>query len=370
MVEQSRVRPDFFFFAGEESGDQLGGYILKHLQEYHSIGVGGSNMMPYLRTCIDDIKQYQWMGFSEVVKNLPTIYRKIREIAEAIVHINPRVLVCIDFPDFVFQLIKQIKKKGYQGKIIQVVCPQFWAWRKKRKAALEKYFDALCVLFPFEKDIFNTSPLPCKFIGHPLATEVLKFDACVQPKYISIFPGSRQGEIKHNLPLQLEAAKQYCKDNPSVTIAVCAANYPANEIIQSLVDSAVRIVGKEDRHHLMRESVFAIATSGTITLELGLCNVPTVVTYKMGYIDQWVAQHLLRIRRHCFALANILLEKKVYEEWIGPHCTKENILNSVRRLASKSFREAQKQDLLKLNQQFEGMDPGLEAAVFLKQAQF
>lgn len=370
-MEQQKIRADFFIFAGEESGDQLGDHILQHLKEYRCVGVGGVLMSPQLDECVDSVVNYRWMGFGEVIKKLPVIYKKLQYLTESIIKLNPRVLVCIDFPDFTMQLIKRVKKKGYKGKIIQVVSPQFWAWRKNRKKILEKYLDGLCVLFPFEKYIFDSSPLPCKFIGHPLAHQLLnKSFPDLEKEYVSIFPGSRLREIQHNFPLQLEALKEYCKKNSLIKLAVCSANPQAEKLIRSLANVPITIVTKENRHDLMKQSLFAIATSGTVSLELALLQVPALVTYKLSRFDQWVAQYLLRIQREHFVMANILLEKTVYEEWIGPHCQLKNLYSSVERIACRSCREKQKKELSNLKELFKSKNPGLEAARFLKEALF
>jgi lipid-A-disaccharide synthase len=225
-----------FLFAGEQSGDILGGNLVKALKQVSPdlavYGVGGPEMHKAGLSIVHPMERFQVMGFSDVLKSLPRLYADFRKIQKEILQKCPAGVVLIDYPDFNMLLAKSLRKKGYRGKMIHYVCPSIWAWRRKRIYSLAKTLDRLLAILPFEANCFVTTKLPVTYVGHPLVSVVDRYEyasGCNFPKpLVAIFPGSRRHEIALNLPLQLAAAKQL---GPNYTIAVSVARPDLKRLI-------------------------------------------------------------------------------------------------------------------------------------------
>lgn len=327
-----------FLFAGEQSGDVLGSSLVAALKKrnphFKVYGVGGPLMQQAGMEIFHPLERFQVMGFSAVIKALPRLLIDFRKIRNEILKARPAAVVLIDYPDFNMFLAKSLRKKGFQGKVIHYVCPSIWAWRKKRIHTLVKTLDHLLAILPFEKNLFAKTSLPVTFVGHPLiaAIDNYPYDPHWNPSQkplIAIFPGSRRHEIELNLPLQLAAAK---KLGPGYTLAVSVARPGLEELIRQHTDSSMLLVPSEKRYELMRAAQGAIATSGTIILELGLHGTPTLVTYQLASLNYLLGRYVFRIRLPFYTLVNIICGKEVYPEFIHKKLSSDEIHLALKRL--------------------------------------
>jgi lipid-A-disaccharide synthase len=271
------------------------------------------------------MENLQVMGFIDVITALPHLMKQFYAIRNQILKLNPKAVVCIDYPGFNLRLQKHLRKKGYKGKIIHYVCPTVWAWKKNRVYTMEKNLDRLFVFFPFEPACFAHTKLPVQFVGHPLAAPIAAFkpQGKYQGKILSIFPGSRQKEIERNLPLQLRIAEKLKSEDPELKIIISLAHANFEPQIRSFGNYV--LAPPEDHYELMSASHMALATSGTVTLELALHRIPTVVTFAIRKLDCWLAQKIFRINLPFYALPNIVLSKQVFPELFGPNLTEDRL---------------------------------------------
>jgi len=339
LILLSRHKPllsesKLFLFAGEQSGDLLGGKLIESLQlaqpSLATYGVGGPEMKKAGMKIFHPMERFQVMGITDVLKALPRLYSDFQKIKQEILHKNPPAVVLIDYPGFNLRLAKSLRKKGYRGKLIHYVCPSVWAWKKNRIKTLCKTLDHLLTILPFEKNCFTNTSLSVTYVGHPLVSLIDQYTYTPNflPKkpLIAIFPGSRRHEIELNLPLQYQAAK---KLGDHYTIAVSVAREEYKELIQSHTDAKVLQVPCDKRYELMRAADLALATSGTIILELGLHSVPTVVTYKLPLINYLLGRYLFRIRLPHYTLVNIICAKQVYPEFIHRTLSVDEIVKAL-----------------------------------------
>ena len=360
-----------FLFAGEQSGDVLGGNLVRALKESSTAleiyGVGGPQMEKAGMQITHPMERFQVMGFSDVIKALPRLYADFKKIQKKILENPPAAVVLIDYAEFNMFMAKSLRKKGYQGKVIHYVCPSVWAWRKKRVYSLAKSLDHLLAILPFEKKHFAKTTLPVTFVGHPLiaAIDCYQYDTeWKAPKpLIAIFPGSRRHEIDLNLPLQLAAAK---KLGSSFTIAISVAHPDLTELIQKYADSTMLLVPSEKRYELMRAADGAIATSGTIILELGLHSTPTIVTYQLATLNYLLGRYAFRIRLPFYSLVNIICEKEVYPEFIHKELSADEIYTALKRLIDN--RGSCQNECAKLRQLLTTHDASLKAASTILEA--
>lgn len=324
---------DLFIFAGEPSGDLHGELLVKNLLKNRNItisGVCGPRMRKFVPNIFLPMEEFQIMGFLEVLKFLPKLFSLFRKVRDHILQVNPKVVVLVDYPEFNLKLAASLKKRGFSGKIIHYICPSIWAWRKNRIFSMEKCLDLLFTIFPFEKKYFAKTSLQVKYTGHPLIERVTDYKTqgvkTYPGKLISIFPGSRKKELIDNLPLQISVAKALMSKDPELKLAISVANPSFLNFIKELTPPNALLVESFNNYDLMSSSSLAIAKSGTVNLELALFSIPTVVTYKIGKIDCFIARKIFKIDLPFYCIVNILLNKEIFPELFGPNLTYEKLL--------------------------------------------
>jgi lipid-A-disaccharide synthase len=309
MVRQKK--PLIFLFAGEKSGDFLGSILMENLKTKADVfGVGGPLLKKAGMRIVEPMEQFEIMGFFEVFFSLIKIIKALKRLAQLVIEKNPQYVILIDYPGFNLRFCKRLRNKGYKGKVIQIVMPTIWAHGKKRKQILERYFDHVFCLFPFEEKLIKNAT----FVGHPLTMLIKKGLSKKQPG-LAIFPGSRIREISKNLPLQLEVAKKI--DQPLFISFASAALKEKIEAILNQQKIKATLVPFEKRYWLMNRCKKALATSGTVNLELALTNTPTCVMYKVSALEYWIIKWIIRPLTAHFSLPNIILNKRIFPEFYG-----------------------------------------------------
>jgi lipid-A-disaccharide synthase len=364
-----RSKPlDLFICCGELSGDQIGAEIVKNLQHLQIAGVIGPELRALNVIEIDPMESLQITGFFPIFTSILSLLKLRNKLISFILKENPKGVLLIDFSGFNTLLAKKLKKLGYKGKIIKIVCPQIWAWRKYRKKGIEKYHDALFTLFPFEKDLFKDSPLHIVYIGHPAAKKIFNhppsdaLELLKGKKIISLFPGSRKKDIQINLPPQLRSARSI----PEAEICVALSFEAHIPIVQSLAKQAgvkITIVLPKDRFELMHLTNVAIAKFGTISLELALSKTPTVTMIKLDPITAFIISFIFRLSLPSYALPNILLNQTIFKEIIL-NISGEAVLHSaLQELALSEEKQTLQRSLCEeVIKIFKGLDPGEKAA--------
>lgn len=371
------MRPvDLFVLTGEMSGDQLAGPVVKVLKEKHpewSIeAVGGPLLRELGVKNVMPMENFQVMGFSAVMKALPRLIRNFRSLKRHILRENPRGVLFVDYPGFNLRMAKTLRKSGYKGKLIQYVCPSVWAWGKGRVGVLARHYDRLLTLFPFESKCFSETTLPVDYVGHPLPKrlESYPYDGRWREKVglrrddplLAVFPGSREAEVRLNFPVQMAAVKCLLRDNPKMQVAVSMMHPHLHR------EEGVVFVPKEYTFELMRESRAALAKSGTVTLELALHGVPTVVTYGLSRFNQWVAESVLRLDLPHYCLVNILGEKSIFPERIVAGFDPESLAKIAQELWDETEqRHACLEGCKAVSQLLAGGDPATRAAIAIEE---
>jgi lipid-A-disaccharide synthase len=362
--------PSLFLFAGEQSGDLIGGQLVealkKELPHLPLYGVGGSQMQQAGMTLLHPMERFQVMGFTQALTALPRLYRDFKKIEREILEKQPTGVILIDYPDFNMRLAKALRSHGYPGKIIHYVSPSVWAWRKKRVYSLAKTLDHLLTILPFEKECYSKTPLPVTYVGHPLVAAIdhHPYSPTIHfPKpLIAIFPGSRPQEIELNLPIQLQAAQ---KMGSAYTIAVSQARPQLSHLLQKYLSKDMIVVPAEKRYELMKEATVALATSGTIILELGLHGVPTVATYRVSPFNGLIGKYFCRINLPFYTLVNIICQKEVYPEFVHAFLSQEKIYAALKNMLNHS--DSCRSECLRLRHLLSPQNASLKAAQTISQ---
>jgi lipid-A-disaccharide synthase len=368
-----------FVFAGEKSGDLHGENLIKALKQLSPqlkiAGVGGPRMRAQGMECVMPMEEFQVMGFIDVFLSLPKLLRQFRFIGQTILRLNPQVVLSIDYPGFNLRMARFLRKRGFQGKLCHFICPSVWAWGKKRIPFIAKYFDLLLTILPFEKKYFSGTEIDVQFVGHPLIQRLKEHPYQPLPisqekKIIALFPGSREKELQRNLPIQLRACQRLQELHSDLFFAISISEERFRPLIMTILkregietDNRFSLFSPASTYDLMKSAHVAIATSGTVTLELALHNTPTVVTYAISPLDLIIARDILRIRLPYYCLVNIIVDQEVFPELFGPRFTEDALfLISERMISEDTDRKRCKNLCEALRHSLTENDASLEAA--------
>ena len=321
-----------FIIAGEVSGDLHGANLIKEInalsRNIEFIGWGGDRMEKEGMAILKHVRTLSFMGFLEVLLNLKTIIRNIKDCKNQIIASQPAALILIDFPGFNLRIAKWAKKHNIP--VIYYISPQIWAWKESRIKAIRRDVSKMYCILPFEQQFYAKFNVDVSYLGHPLLDEITEFRLCESPKIIvsskpilALLPGSRLQEVKRKLPLMIEASKSF----PHYQVVVaCSIN--VNEAYYRLyADDTVQLIfGKT--YEILNQSSIALVTSGTATLETALFNVPQVVCYKSSPLSFAIAKLLVKIKY--ISLANLIMNKEVVSELIQGNCTVDNMVQQLR----------------------------------------
>ncbi len=330
-----------FILTGEPSGDKLASKVISKLKKKNPnieyLSVGGSYLSSLGVKSIFDIKEITYIGFTSVLLNIFKIRHKINKTVDEIIKYNPDILFSVDSPDFTLRVAEKVKKLNTKIKTIHYVAPQVWVWREGRVKKFKKFLDHILLLFNFEKKFFDKENIPNSFVGHPLLEEEIINKADLSniiskdKKVISLFCGSRSSEVNLLLPILIDFIIMMNKKNDSY-IFVFHATEENKNLINKKIDSSnfknVKVISDENiKKQILSKSIFAVSKSGTVSLEISNAKVPSIIIYKMNFLNYLIVKLLVKIK---YAnIINIINNKEIIPELIQRECNAKEIYNSV-----------------------------------------
>lgn len=325
----------YYLIAGEASGDLHGSNLIRELRRIDTAADircwGGDKMEAAGATLVKHYRDLAFMGFTEVLMNLRTIFRNLAFCKEDILAFRPDVLVLIDYPGFNLRIAKWAKQQGIR--IVYYISPQVWAWKEGRVKMMKQCIDKMLVILPFEKDYYRDRwNWDVTYVGHPLVEVIEKAQAGPLPSFsekpvIALLPGSRKQEISKKLPIMLGVSRYF----PDYQFIVARAPGVEDSFYDALIQeySNVSYVTNQT-YDLLRQSKVALVTSGTATLETALFAVPEVVCYKGSPISYEIAKRVIKIKY--ISLVNLIMDKLVVTELIQHDLTTENLKRELGKL--------------------------------------
>jgi lipid-A-disaccharide synthase len=333
--------------AGEASGEFYGAELIQALRRQLAhcspntavafFGVGGDRMREAGCELLADAREIAEVGIVEVVKHVPRIYRRFREVVSEARDRRPAAAVLIDFPDFNLRLARELNRLGVP--VIYYVSPQLWAWKQRRIERVRKYVSEMLVIFPFEEKFYRERGISAKFVGHPLAdipapeitreefASAYKIDP--QRQWIALLPGSRRGEVGRIFPVLLRAAQLL---GPEYVYIVPVASTLDPEWVASLMSGYTGppvTFTREARPTLLHARAAAVA-SGTSTLEAALIGTPFAMVYQVAPLTWSLGRRLVKVDR--FAMVNLIAERDVVPELVQADFTPERVDAELRRI--------------------------------------
>ena len=343
--------------AGEASGDLHAGAVTRAVKQLNPaaevFGMGGDCLREAGGEVLFDIKDHSVMGFVEVLKKLPDIWKLRNAFIDLMEKRRPDVLLTIDYPGFNMRLAKLAKERGI--KVVSFIAPSAWAWRPSRAAGVVKVVDKIASIFPFEYDLYKSYGADLEFVGHPLV-DTVKPSLPVQEAeqlagkrsghpLVLLLPGSREMEIQRLLPVMLDAAKILRQKRTELDFAMPRAVTVPRERLEIPIKQAGLDIKLTEGHNydVMSVADLAIATSGTVTLEAALCGLGCEILYKASAVSFWIAKQVVEIP--CIGLPNIVAGRRIEPELLQTDCTPEAVASTALELLEPARYEQLRRDL-------------------------
>jgi len=357
-----------FIVTGEPSGDKLASTVISKLKKNNPniefLCVGGMHLRSLGVKSIFDLKEITYLGFTSVLFNFlkirNRINKKINQTVKSILDYNPDILFTVDSPDFTLRVAERVKKSNLKIKTIHYVAPQVWIWREGRVKKIKKFIDHILLLFNFEKKYFEKEKVSCEFVGHPLLEdrEQSKIDINQiigkNKAIISIFAGSRKSEISVLTPILIDFIRLMNKKYNDMTYVFHSTKEYA-QLMQSFIKKSnlnnCEIVSDDKiKAHILQKSIFAVAKSGTVSLEICNAKIPSIILYKMGFINFLIVKILVKTK---YAnIINISANKEIIPELLQSDCNAKNIFKFVDSFLDQpdKIKEQQKKVQIVLNE--------------------
>ena len=336
--------------AGEASGDIHAAAVTAALKQIDSsvevFGMGGDALRAAGGEVLFDIKDHGVMGFVEVIKKLPDLFKLRSDFAKVMDERKPDCLVVVDYPGFNMKLAKLAHDKGIP--VVSYIAPSAWAWNKGRAKNVAKIVDKVACIFPFEYDVYKEAGAPVEFVGHPLldivhpSMERAEAEAWAGKKpdrpLVLLMPGSRLMEIEKMLPNLLEGAKLLQKQMPEVQFAMPRAGTIPLELLQGKIAASGLDIKITEGHNYDLFSIadLALATSGTVTLEAALCGLPSVIVYRTSALNAFIARRVINIPN--IGLPNIVAGRQILPELLQEDFTPAKVAATAAELLAPERR--------------------------------
>ncbi|HDL64238.1 MAG TPA: lipid-A-disaccharide synthase [Proteobacteria bacterium] len=318
---------NIMILAGEPSGDIHGGHLCRELKKLDPglqlFGMGGPEMENAGFEVVHRIGDTGVVGLWEVYKEIGKYWKIFKKMVAVMEERRPDAVILIDYPGFNIRFARKAHQLGI--KVYYYISPQLWAWGQWRIKKIRRYVDMMLVIFPFEKEFYNSHGIEAEFVGHPLIGTLnpnLKKEDCrkqlgiTSSPVIGLLPGSRKGEIEKILPLLLETAGILRDHLPEAEFLLPIASAELRPVVDDLMKSApveIKVV-EENSQNIIVSSDLLILASGTVTLEAAVFLRPMIIVYKISFFS-WIMGKLL-IKIPFIGLVNIVSGKKIVQEFI------------------------------------------------------
>ncbi|TMV08754.1 lipid-A-disaccharide synthase [Ruegeria sediminis] len=373
-----------FLVAGEPSGDRLGGALMEGLKtlapDVRFDGVGGPLMQAQGLVSRFPMSELTVMGLIEVLPKYFHLKRRIAETAQAVLETRPDVLITIDSPDFSLRVAKLVKAAS-GIRTVHYVAPSVWAWRPGRADKMAKVIDHVLALLPFEPPYMERAGMECDFVGHPVVNEPLasveeksrfrsEFGLGDAPLLLAL-PGSRRGEVERLAPVFGEALRMHLSRHPEMRVVVPAVAHIADQVAEQVrnwpgdpvvVDprGVEPTLAAAHKRAAFGAADLALAASGTVSLELAAQATPMVISYKLNWLTQKMAERLVKL--DTVTLVNLVSDTRAVPECLGPECVPDKIAARLAEVQAnpETQTEAMRVTMERLGRG--GESPGLRAA--------
>jgi len=334
----ARASKKIMLVVGEASGDVHGAHLVEALHQRDAsikfFGVAGEQLGQTDFETLFSVAQLTGMGLVELAGNLKNLWRAFHILKRALKERRPNLLVLIDFPEFNLRLARIAKSIGVP--VLYYISPQIWAWRRGRVNQIARWVDHMAVVFPFEKEFYQSHGVKVSFVGHPAVETVhasQSRDAVfsrigLNPAMptIALMPGSRRGEVDFHLPVMRDAARQLSGADGFQFFCVRASTIERNKLATFLQMPIVDC----DRYDALHAADLVWTASGTATLETALLETPMIIIYRMSWLTYLIARMLVRVDH--IGMVNLIAGERLVPELVQNDVNPERLVAESLRL--------------------------------------
>jgi len=366
MPAMTTSPPTLMISAGEASSDMHAAHALRALHdrgfECSSFGMGADKLMDAGMDLTLDCRELAVIGIVDVLINYPRFMRRLAKLREEMKQRRPDLLIIVDYPDFNLKLAETANELGIP--VLFYISPQIWAWRKKRIHRIGRLITHMAVLFPFEVDVYQQQNIPVTYVGHPLVDDAKSEFNQTQARthlnlephgpLVALLPGSRNGELRRNLPVMLETAHklsaQYPQVNYVLPVAPTLDTKLVTEFLAKASDKNIRLsLVDAQSYHAMRAADAVLSASGTATLETAMLGTPMAVMYVVNPLNYAIMKRLIQIEN--IGLVNIVAGKRICQEFVQDKADPTHMANELERcLFNDDYRQTMLQELGKVQE--------------------
>lgn len=351
-----------YLIAGEPSGDVLGMRLMEGVKQIAGdrdikfSGVGGPLMGGSGLQSLFPMDELTVMGLSEVVPRIPNILKRIRETADDIRAKQPDVVVTIDAPDFSFRVAGKLAGSGVR--IVHYVAPSVWAWRPGRANKVARLVDHVMCLLPFEPPYFERAGVSATFVGHSILESGAdagdgqafreRHGIGADEKVLLALPGSRMGELSRLIDIFGETIHRATAITGPCRVVVPTLKGISNEvrIRTSDWDNTLIVDDETQKYDAFAAGDAAIAASGTVSLELAMAGVPSLIAYRLAPLTAFFARRLIRVKYA--SIVNLILDKPAIPEFLQENCTPEAMTPALSELLRSGDERREQMSEIKL----------------------
>jgi lipid-A-disaccharide synthase len=323
--------------AGEASGDAIAAGLIREVGRRRSDlafeGVGGAGMADAGCRILADADRLAVVGLTEVLRHFPDIRRVFHLLRDRLRSDPPRLLVCVDLPDFNLRLAREAQRAGVP--VVYYVSPQVWAWRRGRVRTIRRLVDHMLVLFPFEADLYREAGVPVTWVGHPIVERIphpperaearARLGVAGEGPVVALMPGSRRSEVRRLGPVLLGAARRLRERRPDIRFVLPVAGPEVGELLnaQEAEEPVPGLMRVDDGVTAAAAADCAAVASGTATLETALVGTPHVIVYRLSPVTFWLARRLVRVP--FVGIVNLIAGREVATELLQDDARPERI---------------------------------------------
>lgn len=372
-----------FLVAGEPSGDKLGAALMAGLKTLETVefhGIGGPLMQEEGMASLFPMDELSVIGVAEILPKYLHLRRRLHQTAEAVLAARPDVLITIDSPEFCLRLARLVKASS-DIRTVHYVAPSVWAWRPGRARKMARHVDHVLALLPFEPPLMEAHGMECDFVGHPVVAEPIPTDAQVaafrdrrrigEAPVMLVLPGSRRSEVKRLAPIFGEALRPVLDRHPDLHLVAptpaatapllrqAVEHWPKQPVI--LTPENMRSDDyKIEKACSFHAADYALAASGTVSLELAAANTPMVIAYDAAWLTRQIIGALLRI--DTLTLVNLVSDTRAVPEFNGKDCRADLIGPGLLRMIDDHAAQLEAMQVTMERLGKGGEAPGLRAA--------
>ena len=335
---------DVLVVAGEHSGDQHAAKVVADLLAARPglrvAAFGGPRLRAAGAQLLFDMTTFSAVGIVEILSAYPFYRRLFGRMVAWTTQWKPKVVVLVDYPGLNLRLAAELRKAGLsragqgQTAVIQYVSPQLWAWKPNRRFSMARDLDGVGTIFPFEPACYADTGLDARFVGHPFADagheSALNYDAAGP---VLLLPGSRPKPVRKIFPALVEAFALFRRDHPARRALVLHTGGEVHaELYRLLAEygDAAKGIDLRPVSEGPAAGCAALVSSGTMSLTVALAGIPGAVVYRANPLTWIVGRRLIAGRVDHLGIANILLKRQAWPEYLQGACEPSALADRLR----------------------------------------